>query len=44
MISIEKIANGYISIFKNTDNVEIKLYFPNYDELSKWIKTQFEGK
>lgn len=42
MIKIEKIANGYLVIFKNTEKLIIKLFFPNLDELNKWMKVQFE--
>ena len=44
MVKIEKIANGYIAIFKNTDDKIIKFYFQSIDAFSDWLKTQFEVK
>lgn len=42
MFTVEKIVNGYIVEFKNTDNKTVKLYFVNADALNVWIKSQFE--
>ena len=42
MFTVEKIANGYIIEFKNTENKTVKVYFPNADALAVWIKAQFE--
>ena len=42
MITIEKIANGYIVMFKNTDNIKVKLFFPSFQDLTNWMKTQLE--
>ena len=42
MINIEKIANGYIIEFENTEKAKIKLYFEKYDEMSAWIKSQID--
>lgn len=42
MIAIEKILNGYIVLFKNQENREMKLHFATYEEMEKWIKQQFE--
>lgn len=43
MVTIEKIINGYIAMFKNTNNEDVKLYFENLDKLQEWLKNQFEG-
>ena len=42
MFTVEKIVNGYIIEFKNTDNKNVKIYFVNADALTVWIKSQFE--
>lgn len=42
MFTVEKIVNGYVIGFKNTDNKNIKIYFANADALIVWIKSQFE--
>ena len=42
MITIEKIINGYIVMFKNTDNIDVKVFFPTFEELTTWMKTQLE--
>lgn len=41
MIKIEKIANGFIVIFNNTDNLRVKLYFPTYKDMETWLSQQF---
>lgn len=42
MFTVEKIVNGYVIEFKNTENKMIKVYFVNADALTVWIKSQFE--
>ena len=42
MVKIEKIHNGYLIHFKNTENVRIKLYFSTLDSIHDWLKLQFE--
>ncbi len=42
MFTVEKIVNGYIIEFKNTDGKNVKVYFPTADALAAWIKSQFE--
>lgn len=44
MVTIEKITNGYIVNFKNTNNQTVKLFFPDLETFSTWLKEQFEGK
>lgn len=44
MVKIEKIANGYIAIFKNSENITIKLYFQSISSLAEWLNIQFETK
>lgn len=41
-VTIEKIINGYIIIFNNTENVKIKMYFATFVQLTEWLKNQFE--
>ena len=42
MLKVEKIANGYVVSFMNTDNVRVKVYFPTFDNMCQWMKNQFE--
>lgn len=42
MIRIEKITNGYILTFKNTDNILIKYFLPSLTEVNEFLKKQFE--
>jgi hypothetical protein len=43
MFTVEKIINGYVVEFKNTDNKTVKVFFPSADALALWIKSQFEA-
>lgn len=44
MVTIERIINGYVATFKNTENKKIKLFFPSLDALTVWLSDQFEIK
>jgi len=42
MITIEKITYGYILEFKNTEQQKVKIHFPNFDDMSNWLKLQID--
>jgi hypothetical protein len=42
MIKIEKISNGYLLIFKNTDNKLIRYFMPSLNDVTTFLKQQFE--
>lgn len=42
MLKLEKIANGYVVSFRNTENVRMKVYFPTLEAVYDWMKIQFE--
>lgn len=44
MVTIEKIINGYIVKFKNTEKIEVKVYFESFEKLTEWLKNQFENE
>jgi hypothetical protein len=44
MVKIEKISNGYIASFKNTEEKTVKLFFPTIDTFADFLKEQLEPK